>query len=217
MKLVDLTRPFVAGGMHPKPQMDIEMTAVRTIEKDGMNILRICFGNHIGTHLDGPKHIIPGGKSLDELPLESFYGTGVVLDLRRGPNEAITARDLESAKPTIEKGDVVLLNTGWSAKFGTTDYRQNHPYLGVDAAAWLVEKNVRMVGIDTTSLDLPHSLRKEGFTHGALRTLLENSIPAIHNLTNLEAVVGKRAIIMALPIKFSGSDGSPARVVAQVD
>ena len=217
MKLIDLSHPFVVGTMHKDPQMDLEMTTMRTIEKNGVNIFRICFGNHVGTHLDGPRHLIPGGRSLDELPLESFYGTGVVLDVPLGPDGAVTAQHLESAKPTIEKGDIVLINTGWSKKFGSSDYRENHPYLGVDAAIWLINNNARMVGIDVSSLDLPHSLRKEGFKHPSLRPLLENGIPAIHNLTNLEAVAGKRAIIMALPIAFSGACGSPARVVAQID
>lgn len=219
MKLIDLSQPFYVGGMHWDSKMDLEVIQVRTIEANGQNYLRFCFGNHTGTHLDAPKHIIPGGKSIDQLPLDIFCGPGVVLNLLRGPSEAVTVNDLKNAKPSVRAGDIVLLNTGWTEKFNVhnLEYRECHPYLNVDAAEWLVEKKARMVGIDAISLDLPHSLRHKGFKHASLRILLENEIPAIHNLTNLGVVAGKRATIMAFPIKFSDACGSPARVVAQVD
>lgn len=216
MKIVDLSRPYEVGKMHPNPKNDFEVTRLNIVEKDGMNTARLSFGNHVGTHLDGPGHIIVGGQVLDTMPLEKFYGTGVILDVRTGDNAGITVQQIEKAKPAVKAGDVVLLYTGFGARFGTEDYRENHTYLSPEAAAWLVAHKVRMVGIDTTSVDLPHSMRPKGFRHNTLRILLTAEIPVIHNLDHLEQVLGKRATIAAFPIKF-GSDGSPARVVALLD
>ncbi|MFC2021616.1 cyclase family protein [Chloroflexota bacterium] len=218
MKLVDLSYEFYPGLYLGKyPEADVEIRTLRAVEKDGVNMMRISFGNHVGTHIDGPRHIITEAETLDELPLELFYGTAVVLDLPRGANEAIGQEDLLSARPAIKGGDIVLLRTGWDAKFPSQDYHHHHPYLSEDGATFLVDKNVRLVGIDATSVDLPSPLRKEGFRHTSLRILLQNRIPVIHGLRNLKSVAGKRVTLMALPIRFRGADSAPARVVALAD
>lgn len=219
MELFDLSFPFYPD-MYRSPrfsEIKVEYRAIRTVEKEGVNNLQIEFFNHIGTHIDAPRHIIQGGETIDELPLELFYGPGVVLDIPKEPKGAVGPDDIESAQPKIERGDIVLIHTGWHAEWNSPDYSQNHPYLSEEGAALLITKGVRMVGIDTRSVDLPDSLRWEGFRHTTLRLLLRNRIPALHNLTNLGPVLGKRVTVMALPINFRGSDGSPARVAALVD
>lgn len=80
----------------------------------------------------------------------------------------------------------------------------------------LLEKGVRMVGIGTRSVDLADCLRAQGFKHTSLRILLRKKVPVIHNLINLEPVLGKRISVMAFPGNFRGSDASPGRVVALV-
>lgn len=222
MKLVDLSQPFYPGMYRTRdfekhPELDVEIKTVQTVKEAGTNMLRISFGNHMGTHLDSPMHVVSGGVSIDQLPLETFYGTSVVLSIPKGPDEGISRVELISAQPAVKKGDIVLLHTGWGTKFTSPDYPSHHPYLTPEGATWLVEKGVRMVGIDVSSVDLPHSMRKEGFKHTTLRILLENQTPVIHNLTNLESISSRRVMVFALPIKFRDVDGSPARVVAQVD
>ncbi len=219
MKLVDLSHPFdpVAHAAKPDKKMELAIKTTKTVHDHGVKTLEITFGNHLGTHVDSPAHLIAGGKSLDEMPLEAFYGSAVVLNIPKGPNDGVSAADLKAASPKVEKGDIVVICCGWGDKDAAENYASHHPYLTEDGAEWLVKKGVRMVGMDVQSLDLPHSLRKEGFAYTSLRTLLKNGIPAIHNLTNLEVVAGSRVMLFSLPINFRGADGSPARVVAQVD
>lgn len=219
MRLIDLSHPFWDGMIRDEknPDMNVEVRVLRRVEKDGINISRFAFRSHDGTHVDVPRHIIVGGGTIDQAPLERFYGTAVVLHVPRGPDAAISPQDLQSAQPSIEQGDVVFVCTGWSDRFGSLEYRLHHPYLSEDTATWLVEKGARMVGIDVSSVDLPQAMRKQGFKHTTLRVLLAKGIPVIHNLANLEAVVGKRVTVMAFPINFRGADGSPQRVVALVD
>jgi kynurenine formamidase len=101
MKLLDLSHQFYPGMYRsPKfPEMEVEIKVLRAIEKDGINILQISFGNHIATHIDGPRHIIPGGENIDQLPLDLFYGTGVVLNIPKGPKGAVSRDDLKIAQP----------------------------------------------------------------------------------------------------------------------
>jgi len=215
MKLLDLSHPFDASAHGGK--MELEIRTVRTVEEHGVNTRQITFGNHIGTHVDAPLHLIAAGASIDQLPLEVFYGPAVVLDIQKGPNGAIGRAELEHAAPRVEKGDIVVIYTGWGNKLTSSDYASHHPYLTEDGADWLVSKGVRMVGMDVQSVDLPHSLRDKDFKYTSLRVLLKNGIPAIHNLTNLQAIRGRRVVLLSLPINFRGVDGSPARVVAQLD
>ncbi|MDE3100660.1 MAG: cyclase family protein [Chloroflexota bacterium] len=220
MKLVDLSQPFDPALFPRKPgaaAVTVEVRPRRTIERDGVNTCEIAFDGHVGTHIDAPRHLDPAGRTIDELPLDAFYGPAAVLDLPRGPNGAITAADLASATPRVLPGDVVLVRTGWADRLTEPAYASHHPYLSDDAAAWLLERRARLVGMDVQSVDLPHSLRGEGFRYTSLRTLLEGGIPVALNLRRLEAVAGRRVTVLALPIPFAGAEGAPARVVALLD
>jgi arylformamidase len=227
MDLVDLSHPFDAGEFvrsdddekkRPHgPQMFLEVRRLHTVEHNGVNTLQISFGNHLGTHVDAPLHLIAGGKSIDQLPLDTYCGSAVVLDLPKGPNGGVGGEDLSAARPVVKAGDIVLIHTGWGDKINAQNYASHHPFLTEGGAHWLVEKRVSMVGMDVQSVDLPHSLREKGFAYTSLRTLLRNGIPAIHNLTNLDRVAGRRVKLFSFPINFKGVDGAPARVVAQLD
>ena len=73
---------------------------------------------HVGTHVDAPLYAIPGATSADKIPLDNFYGTGVVVDMRHKKKwDTITAEDFEKATPKIEVGDFVVVNTGWHTWF----------------------------------------------------------------------------------------------------
>jgi len=80
---------------------------------------------HKGCHFDSGTHHVEGGMSSDKMPLESFYGTGVILDLRYMKKwDVVTAKDLDkaSAKLKVEEGDIVLMNTGWHKYWRVNDY-----------------------------------------------------------------------------------------------
>lgn len=217
MRLVDLSHPFEAAGADGSKRMEMAMQPLKSVHEHGVTTHEITFFNHAGTHVDAPAHLIHGGKTVDRMPLDAFYGPGVVLDIPLGPNGAVGKAELEKATPEVKPGDAVFICTGWGDKIYAPDYASHHPYLTEDGAAWLVAKRARMVGMDVQSVDLPHSLRTKDFKYTSLRILLKAGIPAVHNLCRLEEVRGKRAKLLALPINFLGADGSPARVVAEVD
>lgn len=218
-RLVDLSHVFGPGlsNVAGYPELDVQITQVKTLAADGVNTMSFQVADHVGTHIDAPSHIIEGGKVMAEVPLGHFYGTGVSLDMRRGDDAGIGVADLEKADPAIEDGDIVFLETGWSDRIGTREYADHHPYLDPAAASWLVAKRVAMVGIDVSSVDVPHSLRAPGFRHNTLRILLEAGIPALHGLAHLENVRNKRCVFAAFPLVFAGADAGPARVIAFVD
>ncbi len=161
----------------------------------------VSVGTHVGTHMDAPSHMVAGGKNLDEFQLESFSGRGVYIKVSA---EFILE---EIKKVPIQEGDIVLFHTGMAAKYHKPDYFEDYPVIPEDVAHYLVEKKVKIVGMDMCSPD------KSPFpTH---KILLSGGVLIIENLTNLEQLTGKSFKVHAFPIKLQ-LDAAPVRVVAEV-
>ena len=183
----------------------------KTLAKDGVNLSVLTLGSHTGTHVDAPIHFIKGGRSLDQLPVESFVGEAAVIDLSDVPaGRAVSPSDFEVHSHEIHAGDIALLYTGFSRRWRDPKARRNYTYLGKDAAEWLVKRKAKAVGIDYLSV--------EGFGEQvpvAHKTLLSSGIPIIESIGDkLGELVGRRVLFICLPIKVGGCDGAPARAIA---
>lgn len=120
---------------------------------------------HSGTHVDAPFHF--GSRSqgnparaIDELPLEWFYGPGVRLDLRhKGPGEEISVADVERALAAtghaLHPGDIPLIWTGTDKRWNTAEYVTHQPGMSRDATVYLLERGVKVIGIDCYGFDIP--------------------------------------------------------------
>lgn len=202
MKLIDLSvvlnkkTPVYPGD--PK----IEIKPLGVFIKDTYNDNLITMANHVGTHIDAPRHMVDGGKTLDQISIDKFVGRGRLIEIKD------KVFDLETIKhANIQEGEIVLFYTGMINKYGQDAYYNDRPEIPEDVANYLVEQKVKMVGMDMLSPD------KEPFK--VHRILLSGEVLIIENLTNLDKLVGKEFTIYALPIKFQ-LDGVPARVIAQI-
>jgi len=210
-KIYDLTQPFYEGMSR---MVFMPSPTVKTLPGKRAHVQEIVALTHVGTHMDAPLHVIPEGKSIDQIPLEQVMGDGIIIDVKKNGPEEITKADLENAVPPVESEDLVFLYTGWGEKFGTPEY-DPHPYLSEEAAEWLVGRNVRVVGLDTLTPDLPAPMRpKEGYKGPIHRILLGNGVLIIENLANLREVVGKRLQLFAAPLRIRDGDGGYVRVFA---
>lgn len=196
-----------------------------THEKDYCHVDLLKLGSHTGTHIDAPYHFLKDGKRIDEIPVQRFIGSGILIDVSaKSDGEAIESTDLDSYASEIKKGDFVILKTGWDRYFGTSRYLQ-HPFLNSTGAELLVEVGAALVGIDALNID---SSSRAGMDHeggagdGELQEdddypahdiLLGNDILIVENLCNLDKVMQPRGIYSFLPLKLKGSDGSPIRAV----
>ena len=115
--------------------------------------------------MDAPLHVTENTPSLTGYPLWRFFGTGVAVSIPKGKWGVITPDDLEKATPKIRKNDIVMINTGTHHKLADSDeYYAYSPGLYKEAAEWLVEKQVKMVGVDVQALD--HPLGTKLIDHG---------------------------------------------------
>ncbi|MDG6928417.1 MAG: cyclase family protein, partial [Nitrososphaerota archaeon] len=125
------------------------------------------------------------------------------------PGTEISPKDLEPHLGEVRKGDIVLLYTGMSLHWDEEWARTNFTCLGNDAAMLLVRRGARAVGIDYMSID------RYGSDHATHKTLLGNGVPIIESLgSGLRGLAGRRALLVCLPLRLGGCDGSPARALA---
>ncbi len=201
-RIHDLTRtlsqqmPVYPGDPQPKFERYVKL------EDDGANITRIVLGSHTGTHVDAQWHFLQDGKGMDKEPLAKFIGEAAVIDVSSKPaGKGVTASDLNHT--AAKKNDILLIYTG------TGDHRTEFTYIDVSAAKWMVNREIKCVGIDTLSVEKYG--RKDAPVH---KMLLSNDIGIIENLnSSLKQFAGKREFLICLPLPLQGVDGSPARAI----
>lgn len=217
MALIDLSQPYANGMFSQKLFPPVEVERCVRIEDRGVNVTRISAAVHAGTHVDAPLHFVAGGESAAELGLERLHGPAVCLEVARAGGEEITAGDLEAGGPPPEPGDLVFIRTGWDVHFhGDHDRYHVHPYLSLEAARWLLERRPKLVAVDVATPDRPEALRSGPFDWPVHHLLLENGVLVAEHLAHLERVAARRFRAYALPIPIVGSDGAPARIVAEL-
>jgi arylformamidase len=178
------------------------------------NITEMQMVVHHGTHVDAPRHFMLDGPAFDEIPLERLYGPAVVWRIEKGPLAVITPADFEAARPQLRPGDMVLLDTGWAQHVNTEAY-EDHASLSNDAAQWLVDHRVKLLGVDFSTPDLTAHRRPAGFTWPVHQILLSNGVLVAEHLANLRPLANRRVEAMFLALPIAGSDGAPARVLAR--
>lgn len=231
-ELVDLTWPFDAKTLYwPSSPGGFELEQLAAGPTAGGYFYAanaLCAPEHGGTHVDAPRHFAEGGKTVDELALSQLVGPAVVLDVSAraaaDPDYRLSAQDVlawELREGPIEAGAIVLLRTGWGARWpdrgayfgddtpGATD-DLHFPSFGESAARLLVEeRRVAALGVDTASID--HGPSRDFAVH---RIAAAADVVGLENLANLERLPTRGAHVFALPMKIAGGTGAPARIVA---
>ncbi|KAJ7727942.1 putative cyclase [Mycena metata] len=187
-------------------------SSATSVEKDGYSVRSLSMGSHTGTHVDAPSHFFAQGKSIEQIPLETFIGPILLVDLtNKSPREAITWDDLAPYAPQMAAGIVLLLHTGWS-RYWCTDKYLDHPFLERKAAEQIIASGVKVVGVDTLS---PDETRLDGSGSFAAHEVILGAGGVIaENLTNLHALDGSDYVVHLVPLNIDGSDGSPVRAFA---
>jgi kynurenine formamidase len=135
---------------------DIQIRRVATHATHGVLTSHLVTVMHHGTHVNAPAHLAQRGLGVGQLPLDRFFGNGVVLSIPKGEWEYVEPADLEAATPAVARGDIVVINTGWHHGFSDSlEYFSHGPGLSAAAAQWLIDRDVTLVAVDTASVDHP--------------------------------------------------------------
>ena len=207
MKIYDVTVPLSNDVPVYKGDPKVEITTANSIAKgDAANVSKLCFGAHTATHVDAPNHFIEGARKVNELDLNKLVGKCRVVEIDKSAMaiEAKHVADLENAERILFK---TRNSDFWNDT--TNGFRQDFTYIEPEAAKILVEKGIKLVGIDYLSVE---KFGSEDFaTH---ITLLEKEVVIIEGLDLREVPAGDYEL-MCLPLKIASGtgDGAPARTV----
>ena len=172
---------------------------------DKNNVSRLDCGVHTGTHVDAPWHFLEDGSTAEQLPLDAMIGEAFVAYLPEV--DVITAETF--AQLMLPRGTTrLLLHTRNSELWetGVTEFRKDFVALTSDAAQWLVDQGIRLIGVDYLSV---HRYGDGPLTH---QILLRAGIVIVEGL-NLAGVAPGKYELICLPLRLNGADGAPARAV----
>jgi kynurenine formamidase len=197
----------------------------------------LTMDEHIGTHWDAPAHFLEdyaerGLSSTDDVPLDHLVVPAAVVDAtaleggEAGVSPRVTAdaiRSWEEEYGTLERGDGVLVSSGWSdrfyrpfpegRRFAEDVFAGNAPAwpaLSDEACDLLIERGVVLTGFDTPSAGAWDDVAS------AHRILLGRNVVVVENLTGLGALPARGAVFVFLPLKLAGGSGAPGRAIALV-
>jgi arylformamidase len=202
---IDISVPISDGMLHWPDNPPVSLRRVLAIERgDGANVSALSLGVHTGTHIDAPVHFLRDGADVRALDPAVAIGRARVLEI--ADPVSVKRVELEAVRP--QPGERLLLRTQNSARNWHEDaFREDFVYVSADAARYLVDCGVALVGVDYLSVG---GFRRDGeATH---RSLLEAGVVIVEGL-DLTRVTPGNYTLLCLPLPLAGSDGAPARAL----
>ena len=205
LRAIDLSRPLENGSESYAGASGVHIVRDAEPGKDGYTLSHFShLAAHCGTHIDSPCHFIAGGGDLPTIGLPLLEA--VVIRVDGSPADV-------DAFATVEPlaGRAILVRTGWDARIGTPGYYEEAPFLTPEAAAFLVEQKIGLLGLDSPSPD-----RFGSPDYPVHRAILGAGIPIVEGLVNLGALPrgGVRVWFLAFPLPVAGIEASPVRAAA---
>jgi kynurenine formamidase len=187
--------------------------------RPSFNAELIITSNHAATHVDSIGHYLPGGETIGEMPLDTFCGDAICLDIREYPGgHDVTVAETEAALAAsgqeLREGDIVLFcSDHYNRTAGTPAFLNGFNGIHKDVVHWMADRGVKIFGVETISPDLVY-LTDEYPTH---RACGERHLTHYENLNNLKDVVNQRFLFVGLPLRLEPAYGSPIRAIAIID
>ena len=195
MEIFDVSVPLREGMVTYPGDPVVKMERASSIAAgDVVNLTRIDFGLHSGTHVDAPVHFIDGAAGIEEVPLEALVGAAEVVE---GPDLS-----RESVARAPEGALRVLFKTPNSELWARDEWPETFARLDGEAARLLVERGVRLVGVDYLSVG----------DEDAHQALLGGGVVPVEGL-DLRGIEPGPYELVCLPLRVVGADGAPARAI----
>jgi kynurenine formamidase len=211
-RIIDLSHPINEGtppwpGTPPVEISIFDRAEWSTPQQRHSNASRLAMNIHCGTHMDAPFHFMPGGKTIDQVPLEWTYGWATLARLaNQGPGTEIQVADLAPYEASLRRTRKAILQTGWSERWRQADFFTDFPVVTAEAARFLVDCGVHLVGVETASVDMP--------PHDTHVVLLGSDCLIVECLRGLAEISTPEFLFSATPLNVEQRDGSPVRAVA---
>ena len=198
-RIHDVTVPLAPGMLAYPGDLPFQIEPVHRLGSDAYNLSRLVLTTHSGTHVDAPAHFVAGGVTVDHLPLEILLGKARVVELLA--RERVERPDLEALDLSDDLR--VLLKTRMSGQMLKASYQEDHLYLSEDAAHYLAQAGIKLVGFDYLSID-----RFGSADFPAHHALLEAGVVVVEGLDLSEVEPGEYDMA-CLPLRVDGGTRRP--------
>ncbi|MHA2295788.1 MAG: cyclase family protein [Candidatus Hodarchaeales archaeon] len=192
-----------------RPFLTHEQTLPNYDGLSSFEITEMTFQTSIGTYLDSPYHRFPTKRDISQIALKEVILEGVVIDVRGLSSFEPIGFDNLTEDYKL-KNKAVLFNFGWDKHWGTEQY-YSYPFISTELIYQLIEREVKLVGVDTINIDDSRDLSRPAHT-----MLLVKDILIVENLTNLESLYDKEFRFFSVPIKGKKVAAMPIRAFAEI-
>jgi len=210
LRLVDLSQDIFDGAPTFEPDPKTHINAHLKISDLNYNMTEIIMSAHYGTHLDAPFHFFDDGVTVEKLDVRKGFGLAHVLDFtHKKAGDPITLEDMMIYADKVTEGSRLIFNTGWDKILPDPNYFGGQPYLTVECSTWLVDQGVACVAMDTpTTYPAEYTASHHSLLNEQAQVLI------IEGLRGLDRLQNDQIILVALPLRIRGRDGSPCRAMA---
>lgn len=207
---IDVSVPFPVDEPMPFFPTDPQGPSVTRIfdrtKGDPVTMSQININSHNGTHIDAPFHFMADGTTIDMMPLDTAIGPARIIEIK----DPVSIKLEEVEQHNIQEGERILFKTRNSSyAYKTTDFVDDYVYCTNEAASYLKDKKIRMVGVDYITIGNQKDLENIKFVH---ETLLQNGIYIIEML-NLDGVSPGNYEMVCLPLRMEKGDAGPCRAI----
>jgi arylformamidase len=190
------------------------IATIATVKENDFFASKVTLSTITGTYLEAGSHILEDGKTLDQYSVDDFIRPAKIIRLPPQREKALIDEKLLAAHaPAIQKGDAVLVDTGWGLRWNGPGYVLQCPNFSKKAIEWIVGNDISIFGTDVPCIESSWSEDEVKEKGGLLGAMFRKNVLLVAPLVNLEKVKGNAGILFCLPISLKGTSGAPARVV----
>ena len=202
---IEVSVPLRAGMVRWPGDPPVRVDPFRSMAKgDSCDVSLVSLGSHAGTHMDAPRHFLPGAPGIDRVDFDAVIGPARVIPIR--DRESIKVKEMRLHR--IRRGERILFKTRNSARcWKAGRFVPDFVHLSTEAAEFLADRRIRAIGVDYLSVG---GYKRNG--PAVHRALLKAGVWIIEGLDLSRARPG-RCRLICLPLRIAGGDGAPARAI----
>jgi kynurenine formamidase len=220
-KLVELSGVIEEGlwGYHELPGLEnivprVAVETVATVKEHDFFSSKIVVSTISGTYLEAGSHILEDGRNLDSYSIEEFIKSVKIVKLPEQPAKSfIDDSMIEALAPKIDRGDALIIETGWGKMWNKPGYVLQCPNMHKSALEWVLEKDISIFGIDVPCIEASWSEDDEAEKGGLLGEMFKRGVLLVAPLVNLDSIEADRGTLFCIPLAVKGTSGAPARVL----
>ena len=187
---------------------------IATVKGNDFFASRISLSTITGTYLESGAHIIEGARTLDEYSIADFIKPAKIIRLPRQEEKTLVDGKLLAAHaPRIDRGDAVIVDTGWGRRWNGPGYVLECPNLSKSAVEWVLSHEISIFGTDVPCIESSWSEDAVGEKGGLLGMMFRKNVLLAAPLVNLDEAKGSSGTLYCLPLHVKGTSGAPARIV----